>query len=115
MGLPTALLEIPMTPDEAARARAIFDSALKRESQDRGAFLQTACAGDAKLLIRVRDLLSAYERMGDFFEHDEHQAGPNVTAEITKTLGTTRDGVAAGQFYPGEVIGDRFVIVQFLS
>ena len=54
--------------DDADRELAVFTAANKLPIQDRAAFLDIACAGDANLRRKVEELLRAHERVGDFLE-----------------------------------------------
>ena len=49
-----------------ARARQVFDGALTRPPDARGAFLDEACRGDAALRREVESLLAAHERASGF-------------------------------------------------
>ena len=58
------------------RVREIFEAALDRPPQQRIAFLETACAGDAVLLAAVQEMLRA-----DAEPHPLLDGGPGVTAD----------------------------------
>src|SRR6516164_3779950 len=47
---------------------AIFNGALELRPEERAAYLEKACAGDAALRGRVEGLLQAHEQAGDFLE-----------------------------------------------
>src|ERR1035441_3573549 len=49
-------------------AGAIFDAALELSKEQRTAFLDESCAGDASLRQRVEALLRAHETAGAFME-----------------------------------------------
>jgi WD40 repeat protein/serine/threonine protein kinase len=49
-------------------ARDVFLDALERPCLERAMFIETACAGDARLLAEVEDLLREHDRVGDFLE-----------------------------------------------
>src|SRR5215831_4907622 len=85
------------------RARSIFLAALEQAGDERRAFLDEACAGDADLCRRVERLLSAHER-------------PDSVPEAPADLGATQDssppdgsepdsGSAFVGEAPGSVIG----------
>jgi serine/threonine protein kinase len=57
-----------VNPEEWARARDLFDAALERPAEERGPFLDEACAGHPALRAEVASLLAAYERAPDFIE-----------------------------------------------
>src|SRR5262249_49281029 len=85
------------------RAKSIFLAALEQAGNERRAFLDEACAGDADLCRRVERLLSAHER-------------PDSVPDAPADLGATQDsnpldgrepdcGSALGEEAPGGVIG----------
>jgi serine/threonine protein kinase len=53
---------------ENSREVIVFTEALQVPAEEREAFLAQACAGDATLLRSVEELLTNYERLGDFLE-----------------------------------------------
>ena len=71
------------------RMDALFAEALERPPEERGAFLDTACAGDAGLRREVEGLLEADERSATFLEHP---AG--------ELLGLLPDGEEGGRLGP---------------
>jgi len=54
--------------EDSDREVAIFAQALKVAPQERDAFLEQACGGDANLRRRLKGLLEAYNRLGHFLE-----------------------------------------------
>ena len=56
-----------MSPAEQ-REEAVFEAALQLPADQRGAYLDTECAGDAELRRRVEALLGALERAGGFMK-----------------------------------------------
>jgi tetratricopeptide (TPR) repeat protein len=66
--LPTDYASIKMIDSEAlTRVDKIFNAALKRSPDDRGAFLDSACGDDGELLSEVESLLAAASEMGENF------------------------------------------------
>lgn len=63
-----------MTPEQWAKANALFHEALDRPSTDRDDWLRTATGGDGELLSEVRALLAAHERDPEFLEGGLHLA-----------------------------------------
>ncbi|MFO0888641.1 MAG: hypothetical protein U0790_05770 [Isosphaeraceae bacterium] len=60
-----------MAADWNPRANDLFLRASEIDSpEDRRAFLETECEGDAELLKAVQSLLDAREHMGSFLEAD---------------------------------------------
>src|SRR5215218_5159472 len=47
-----------MTPDRWQNAKEIFEAAVDRAPEERAAFLEQACRGDASLLEEVRSLVA---------------------------------------------------------
>ncbi|MGE0394697.1 MAG: serine/threonine-protein kinase [Vicinamibacterales bacterium] len=67
-----------MNANTWADATDLFHRALERPSDQRDAFLDTACAGRAALRHEVASLLAAHERSADFLEQP-----PAATATLT--------------------------------
>ena len=57
-----------MTPARLQTIEEIFHSALDREPDQVGAFLDTACEGDELLRGKVEALLASHQRAGSFIE-----------------------------------------------
>ena len=57
-----------MTPERYQLINALADSALDIPREERGRFLEQACAGDAGLRAQVDRLLAAHESSGNFLE-----------------------------------------------
>ncbi len=57
-----------MTPARLRRTEEIFYSALDREPDQIGVFLDTACQGDELLRAEVEALLAAYQPAHSFIE-----------------------------------------------
>src|SRR5215471_2303358 len=55
-------------PRHLERIERLFHAALERNSNERGAFLADACAGDESLRVAVLSLLSCDTRAADFIE-----------------------------------------------
>jgi len=51
------------------REEAVFEAALELPADQRAAYLDKTCAGDADLRRRVQVLLGAFERAGGFMKH----------------------------------------------
>ena len=54
--------------DNAGCEVAVFTEAIKVPLQDRAAFLDDACGGDEDLRRKVKALLAAHDRLGNFLE-----------------------------------------------
>src|SRR5262245_32209393 len=57
-----------MTPARLQTIEEIFHSALNREPDQIGAFLDTACEGDELLRDKVQSLLASHQQAGKFIE-----------------------------------------------
>ncbi len=53
-----------MTPERWQLVKAVFQSALERDPQERAMFLDQACADDPQLKNEVEDLISSYKQAG---------------------------------------------------
>ncbi|HET9528846.1 MAG TPA: protein kinase, partial [Blastocatellia bacterium] len=56
-----------MTPERYQQAGHLYHAALEREPDERAAFLESACGGDEELRREVESLLSAHDKVGDYF------------------------------------------------
>jgi eukaryotic-like serine/threonine-protein kinase len=54
--------------DDTGSEVAVFTEAIKVPFRDRAAFLDEACGGDEELRRKVKALLRAYDRVGNFLE-----------------------------------------------
>jgi serine/threonine protein kinase len=82
-----------MTPEQWAKANALFHEALDRPSEHRDAWLRTATAGDGELLTEVRALLAAHERDPAFLEEPLRLPGDAAARdEGAKSLAGRRIG-----------------------
>jgi Tol biopolymer transport system component len=79
-----------MTPERWRQIDRLFHAALEHETEQRRAFLDRACAGDAPLRREVESLLASHERAESFIE----DAASDLAAEL---LEGGRGGLAAGQ------------------
>src|SRR5580698_9159650 len=70
---------------------AIFAAALELPSDQRGAYLDQACAGDGALRGRVEALLRVHDDAGNFFDKLASAAQPTSAGEaMPGTSGTIR-------------------------
>lgn len=56
-----------MTPEVWQRVREVLDGVLAVSLEDRSAYLDEACAGDAEVRREVESLIDSYQRAGDTF------------------------------------------------
>jgi tetratricopeptide (TPR) repeat protein len=114
-----------MTPERWRRIAELYHAAVAREPCGRGAFLQTACAGDEALQHEVESLLAHQQSAGSFLEKPLLSAGMAALAiGSTRTLPTgSPDSESANlgstdtlfPFVPGELIEGRFRIVREIA
>ena len=57
-----------MTPERWQQVEEVLQAALDRAPQERAAFLDQVCAGDAELQTEANSLVSAYDAAADFIE-----------------------------------------------
>jgi eukaryotic-like serine/threonine-protein kinase len=90
---------------------AIFAAALELPADQRGAYLDQACAGDLALRRQVEALLRVYDDAGDFFEKLSSMARPtSVGREMTGSRDTIRLHIIPSE-KPGDRIG-RYKLLQ---
>jgi len=79
-----------MKPDRWQQIDRLLDPALELDAEERAAFLDEACAGDAELRAEVESLLAAHEQAGSFIEAPAMDAAARLSIADNETL-------AAGQ------------------
>ncbi len=83
------------------RVKQIFAEAIEKSSEQRASFVESACAGDAVLRLRVRRLLEMHDTAGEFL--------------VEQTVGF---GAARFVTAPGELVGDvigNYKLVQLIG
>jgi serine/threonine protein kinase len=70
-----------MTPERYQRMKAIFYSALERETNDRSAYLDGAVGGDATLRADIERLIAAHERKGSFLDAPAYEVAAEMLAD----------------------------------
>ena len=91
---------------DSQRAKSIFLAAVDRPVEERAAFLDEACAGEAELRRRVEQLLEAHDRP-DSLPEAPPDAGP--TRDSDPDEGRAPPSLAEG---PGTVIGPYKLLQQ---
>jgi hypothetical protein len=82
---------------------AVFAAALELPADQRGAYLDQACAGDADLRRQVEALLRVHDDAGSFFDKLSSVARPtSAEGEMPDSSGTIRFPAS-----PAEKTGDR--------
>jgi len=94
---------MPDTRASSTRPRDLFLDALEKPAEERAAFLDAACAGDAALRAEVEGLLREHETAGDFL------ATPAFN-DTASTLAITSDMLASME-KAGDCIG-RYKLLQ---
>ncbi len=79
-----------MKPERLQRSDEILQGALQLAPEERAAFLDQACAGDAALRQKVESLLAAAQQMGGFMEERMSRVAGELMVDETATA-------AAGQ------------------
>jgi eukaryotic-like serine/threonine-protein kinase len=70
-----------MRPEEWERCVEIFSAALRRQSEQRAAFIDHACAGDESLRREVMLLLCSHEESGDFISAPVFVSAPELLTD----------------------------------
>jgi serine/threonine protein kinase/tetratricopeptide (TPR) repeat protein len=86
-------------PNRIELADQVFSAALELPAGERTAFVQQRCGGDVTLTQTVLDLLSQYQRLGDFLEAPPFGHGQPP----------------AGEFQPGEILNSRFRLIELVG
>ena len=91
-----------MTPEEWARAKALFDAAVERAPGDRLSFLDEACSPtDAEVRREVEALLAAHEESDSFLE------SPAAVIDVARPVSRTIliEGDTVGRYKINELLG----------
>jgi serine/threonine protein kinase/Tfp pilus assembly protein PilF len=88
--------------DAEQREEAVFEAVLQLSADQRGAYLDQTCAGDADLRRRLDVLLGAFERAGGFMKQP---ASPERTVRLSFTP-TEKPGDRIGRYKLLEQIGE---------
>jgi serine/threonine protein kinase/Flp pilus assembly protein TadD len=97
-------------PLDHQRAKSVFLAALERAAEERRAFLDDACAGDAELRRRVDRLLQAHDR-SDSLPQDPVAVSPTVDPAPQEGPDSAGDRGASVE-RPGTVIGPYKLMEQ---
>src|SRR5262249_12918881 len=71
-----------LRPEEWARIRAVFESALSAPADSRNAYIASACGDDADLKGQVESLLASHERATGFLTSPAWTFEPTVSPSL---------------------------------
>src|SRR5574338_1575543 len=69
-----------ISPERWQQVKEIFDSALKYQPEQRGAFLSEACSGDEDLRSEVESLITSHEKEGSFIDEPAYYVAAEMIA-----------------------------------
>ena len=84
--------------------QSLFDAVLAKAPEERQAFLESACAGDAALLQRLQRLLAAHERASGILDRDK--GAGDMTAAFVPPPAIPVGTMIAGRFKVLECLGE---------
>ena len=88
-----------MTPEQWHRVKEVFDQALERDSSQRAAFLDDACAGDVALRREAESLIESYEKEKSFMSLPVIVAAPSFLDKQVDSL-------------PGQMVGHYKILAR---
>lgn len=84
-----------MSSEKWPKVKEVLDAAVRRKPEERAAYLDEACEGDAEVRREVESLLSSFGRAEGFMESP---AIENLGGEITEEMKPFRDGSVVGRY-----------------
>jgi hypothetical protein len=101
-----------VTPSEWARARELFEAALKQRVSRRAAFLEEACGDDPVVRAEVLSLLAAHDTAADFIEAPAYELAADLLADDPPE---SLDGRTLGPYLIRHEIGRGGMGVVYLA
>ncbi len=74
-----------MTPERWHKVKKLFRSALEQKTEDRAAFLESACDGDDGLRREVESLLASFDESDRIIETPVAEAAANLLVGISQS------------------------------
>src|SRR5215813_13776781 len=91
-----------MTPERWQQVKAIFNSAIGYEPEERRSFISQACSGDEQLRSEVESLIASHEQSGSFIDQPAFEAAASLLA------------ADPGELNPGYSIAS-YEVISFIS
>src|SRR5262245_59604200 len=88
-----------MTPECWHRVDEIFQAAIELKAEERTAFIESACASDEELRLKVESLITADEQGSSFIDEPAFQTAAGLLATLEPEL---KEGQSIGHY---EIIG----------
>ena len=95
---PSEICGVRTMPSQRERLKDLFSAALELKPEDRAAFLDRVCNGDAELRHELEALLAAHANAGSFLEH------PILESPTADSPGTS--ATVIGPYHLIELIGE---------
>jgi eukaryotic-like serine/threonine-protein kinase len=96
------------------REEEIFEACLARPTEERAAYLDQACAGDAALRQRLEELLRSHGLADSFLEGPPASAGPRQTIKLDLAL-SEKEGDRIGRYKLLQQIGEGGCGVVYMA
>ena len=100
-----------MTPERWQQIKALLQSALEREPNQRSAFLAEACAKDESLRKDVDSFIISHEQAGDFIEAPAFEV---MADSLADNQSESLIGQALGHYTLREQLGAGFSLIDIL-
>ena len=104
-----------MNPQKWKKVKSVFSQTLNLPSDQRPAFLERVCAGDAELRREIEHLLKSYNENDSFLEHS---AVEEIAGKILERKDEDGDFAFTREktdFEPGTVLNGRYEVIRQLG